>query len=69
MGWGKHKGQGTGSQSQGAGKRRGIETGNGRTASTGRTDSNPPTVISQGKAPENAGKRSVLRIIGDVLGK
>lgn len=65
--WGKHKGSGTGKPDQGAGKRRGIETANGRTASTGRTDGNPPTVTSQGEAPDSAGRRSVLRTIWDVL--
>ena len=58
---GKHKGPGTGDINQDAGKRRGVETGNGRTASTGRTDKNKPTVTTEGEAPDNAGKRSRLR--------
>lgn len=62
--WGKHKGSGTGSQGQGAGTHRGAETGNGRTASTGRTDRSKPTVTFQGSVP---GQKSRLRTIGDVL--
>jgi hypothetical protein len=62
---GHRGGAGSGNPEQGAGKRRGIETGNGYTASTGR--GRPDRVTFQGVAPESAGKRSVLRIIADVI--
>lgn len=61
----RHKGNGTGSDAQGAGRRRGPETGNGHTASTGR--GKPGKVEFQGRAPEPAGHRSVLRTIGDII--
>lgn len=58
----KHKGNGTGNADQGAGRRRGAETGNGHTASTGR--GKPTGVTFQGAAP---GSKSRLRIIADVI--
>jgi hypothetical protein len=59
----KHKGNGTGNADQGAGRRRGPETGNGFTASTGR--GKPGKVVMQG--PAIAGKASRLRAIADVF--
>lgn len=50
---------------QTAGRHRGVETGNGWTASTGR--GKPDKVTFRGAAPENAGRRSVLRTIADVM--
>lgn len=61
----RHKGNGTGRPDQGAGNRRGPETGNGFTASTGR--GKPSRVEYRGSAPDSAGKRSVLRTIGDII--
>ncbi len=58
----RHKGNGTGSESQGAGRRRGPETGNGFTASTGR--GKPGKVTFQGTVP---GQKSRLRTIGDII--
>lgn len=58
----KHKRNGTGSDKQGAGRRRGVETGNGYTASTGH--GKPDKVTEQGTAP---GHHSRLRIIADVI--
>jgi hypothetical protein len=55
----KHKGNGTGNPQQGAGTRRGPETGNGYTASTGR--GKPSKVETQGSV-----LKSVLRTIGDI---
>lgn len=65
----KHKGNGTGSESQGAGKRRGVETGNGHTASTGR--GTPKGVVfrtADGRVTGTpAGKHSRLRTIADII--
>lgn len=63
----KHKGNGTGKQDA-PGRRRGPETGNGRTASTGHTDKGKPTVTFQGQGSV-AGQTSRLRTIMDVFKK
>jgi hypothetical protein len=58
----RHKGNGTGSDAQPPGRRRGPETGNGYTASTGR--GRVDKITYQGSTP---GQKSRLRIIADVL--
>lgn len=58
----KHKGNGTGRDSQGTGRRRGPETGTGFTASTGH--GKPDKVVYQGTVP---GQKSRLRTIADVF--
>ena len=63
-GMGKHKDAlGTGSKSQRPGKRRGVETGNGYSASTGH--GKPTGVTFQGTVSQ--AKVSRLRVIGDVF--
>lgn len=65
---GKQHGDGARASSnhaQSPGKHRGVETGNGYTASTGR--GKPKGVVWQGRAPLPPGRRSVLRTIGDVI--
>lgn len=62
MSRGHRGGAGSGNPQQKPGKRRGPETGNGYTASTGR--GKPDKVVFQGAAP---GSKSRLRTIADVL--
>lgn len=58
----KHKGAGTGSADQGTGRRRGPETGNGYTASTGH--GKVDKITYRGSTP---GQQSRLRTIADVI--
>lgn len=55
----KHKGNGTGNAAQGTGRRRGPETGNGYTASTGH--GRPSGVEYQGGKPSLIGQ--IVKIV------
>jgi hypothetical protein len=64
MARGHRGGAGSGNPDQGPGKRRGPETGNGYTASTGRGRPSGVVYQSPGTVP---GQKSRLRTIADVL--